>query len=209
MCGRAILTVDTEEIASIFGVAPIPISGPRYNLSPGQDVVVLRARDDADEMASLRWGLVPWWSKEPKRPFPQARAETVLKTAAFRSAKRCLIVFDGFYEWQTETRDPFLVRRAHGEPFTLAGVWDTWNDKQTCAVITTASHGPLARIHDRMPLVIDAERRAAWLHGGKEEAAAIVAENDIEKKELSIQPISKHVNNVKNDDPRCIEPLTG
>ncbi len=166
---------------------------------------MLREGDAGDELARLRWGLIPWWMKEAKRPFVQARAETVLKLAPFKRARHCLIMFDGFYEWQTETRDPYLVRR--GGVFTVAGVWDTWKDKQTCCVITTASHGDLARIHDRMPLVIDESRRAAWLHGSKEEAAAIVAENDLEKRPLEIIPVSKHVNNVKHDDPACIAPL--
>lgn len=182
----------------MFGVAPIPIGPPHYNLSPGQDVVVVRDQ----EMALVRWGLIPFWMKEPKRPFVQARAETVLKLGPFRNARPCLIVFDGFYEWESETRAPFLIRR--DGPFAVAGVWDTWRDRQTCCVITTASHGALAKIHDRMPLVIDEPRWNDWLHGAREE---IVKENDLEKKPLEIIPVSKHVNNVKNDDPKCIEPL--
>ena len=229
MCGRAILTSPVEDIAEAFGVSAIPIGPPRFNVAPGQDLVIVRARPTtARELAIVRWGLVPWWSKDgPSSPrgcagpkvggrFVQARGETVATAPAFRDAftsKRCLVIVDGFYEWSgtkgKADRQPHRVRLADGRPFAIAGVWDSWKAPdgsilETCAVVTTASRGPVAELHDRMPLVLDRAARERWLTAPAADARDLVAEPS--PVELVVVPVSSWVNDVRHDDARCLEP---
>ena len=218
MCGRATLISPVEEIAEVFGVAPIPLGPPRYNVAPGQDLAIVRsAAEGGRELALVHWGLVPWWSKNGKiaRSCIQARRETIAKAPAFRQAfesKRCLVVVDGFYEWSGigKARQPHFLRLAGGGPFAIAGVWDSWKAPdgtriETCAVVTRAARGPAADLHDRMPFILDGDTRERWLSAAPGEAAAELVKTDWIP-ELVILPVSKHVNDVKNDDPHCIAP---
>lgn len=234
MCGRATLTAPAEDIAAIFEAEPITIGPPRYNIAPTQPVVtVRRAAGETRRLATARWGLIPWWAKpdEARRiggRCVQARAESVRTSPAFRDAfngRRCLVVFDGFYEWsdgppqgrsKKPTRVPHLVRRPDGEPLAIAGVWDCWTNDElattiaSCAVLTTRSAGNVASIHDRMPLVLPANDWDCWLAADAEAAAALLSPSEEARErracQLVIRRVSTWVNDVKHDDERCIEP---
>ncbi|HVH47636.1 MAG TPA: SOS response-associated peptidase [Labilithrix sp.] len=249
MCGRATLTSPAEDIASLFEVDPIDIGAPRFNIAPTQPILTVRARrtpsreDEPDvastpvdrELAIVRWGLIPWWAKpdEAKKIASkciQARAETAPRTPAFRDAfrrHRCLVVVDGFFEWKTlpdGRRVPHHVRRSHGQPFGIAGLWDSWRPPapeepdapkpervESCAVLTTRSGGVVRELHDRMPLVLAAKEWDTWLGGSEKDAARLLAQDEdvlAERAEgLVAVPISTWVNDVRHDDPRCIEPI--
>ncbi len=226
MCGRAILVSSVEDIAEMFAI-PLPsvaalASPPRFNVAPGQDLVVVRDAPSSSvggagrELARLRWGLVPWWSKDTKIAGRciQARAETVAKAPAFRDAfqsRRCLAIVDGFYEWSGtgKSRQPHYVHLPRSGPFAIAAVWDSWKSPdgtrlETVAVVTTAARGPVAKLHDRMPLVLDAEARELWLTAPPDEARRLVSLGEAER--FVVVPVSTWVNDVKHDDPRCLEP---
>ena len=221
MCGRAILTVNPEDIAKIFDVEPIALGPPRFNVAPTQDMAVIRPPRDGEgggrrELSLLRWGLVPWWSKDPKigNRFIQARAETVPTAAAYRGSfksKRCLVVVDGFYEWSgtKKERKAHAVRLPSAEPFAIAGLWDSWKSPEgtrleTCCVITTASRGALAAVHDRMPLVLDEEARDRWLTASPDEARSLLdAPSPLP---LVVIPVSSWVNDVRHEDEHCLDP---
>jgi putative SOS response-associated peptidase YedK len=214
MCGRATLTCPVEDIAEAFGVSPIPLWPPRFNIAPGQDVAIIR-RDVESELAIVRWGLVPWWSKDGKANRTiQARVETVATAPAFRDAfrsRRCLVVVDGFYEWSASPKGkaPHHIRFPDRRPFAIAGVWDSWKNPEgqrieTCAVVTTASQGSLRELHDRMPLVLEGEDRERWLTAPPEEARAVGATAG-GRAELQAVPVSTWVNDVRHDDARCLE----
>jgi putative SOS response-associated peptidase YedK len=224
MCGRATLTVDVEEIAEVIGALPLEggLAKPRFNLAPTDPMLIVRpTKDHPRVMALARWGLVPWWAKKEEAKklgsrFVQARVETVATTPAFRDAfkrHRCLVIVDGFYEWKTVgdgNRMPHHVRREDRKPFAIAGVWDSWTSKETgeiiesCAVVTTEAKGPIASIHDRMPLVIEKDAYDTWLRGRPEEASKVSAVTP----DLVTMAVSKYVNNVRHDDERCTLPLT-
>ncbi|MCX8025018.1 MAG: SOS response-associated peptidase, partial [Thermanaerothrix sp.] len=151
MCGRFTLTVDAEQLVFFFGLNGIPTDWrPRYNIAPTQPILGLR---DAETRQAewFRWGLIPSWAKDPAigNRLINARAETLDEKPAFRSAfasRRCLILADGFYEWQAgEGRRPFsrpyLFRLKDGLPFALAGLWDVWRNEKgeavfSCTIIT-------------------------------------------------------------------------
>jgi putative SOS response-associated peptidase YedK len=191
MCGRATLTTPIEEIAEEFGVAPLPIGPPRYNIAPGQPLVVVRG----SELSLLKWGL-----PGEKRPIIQMRAEGVGKTP--RLGQRCLVVVDGFYEWSSPPegkRQPHHVHMRKGGPFSLAGLWED----DGCAVLTTHARGAIAEIHGRMPLVVAPGDRKAWLAGSLDEARDLLWKKT--EPDVAIVPVSMRVNDVKNDDAGCLE----
>jgi putative SOS response-associated peptidase YedK len=231
VCGRATLSSPAEDIAEIFGAPPIDVGPPRYNIAPTQPILTVRSAGEGRELALLRWGLIPWWAKpdEAKKIASrciQARAETVRRSPAFRDAfrrHRCLVVVDGFYEWRTVDgkKLPHLIRQSSRQPLAIAGVWDRWRAAATddrsdatesCAVLTTRSAGPLRELHDRMPLVLPPEAWTPWLSGSDAEAASLLAQGPevLEPRagDLVVIPVSTWVNNVRNEDPRCIEPMT-
>lgn len=148
----------------------------------------------------------------------QARGETLARAPAFRDAfkaRRCLVVVDGFYEWSGTGKDrqPHHVRLAEGGPFAIAGVWDSWKSPtgtrlETCAVVTTASRGPIRRLHDRMPLVLDGDERDRWLTASPEDAGTLVGDTrarEARAERFVVRPVSTWVNDFRHDDPRCLE----
>lgn len=219
MCGRYRLT-NAETYADLndvrLGGDPFP---PRYNISPTQTVLVVL--DEApNAFAQVRWGLVPSWAKDTKISYSliNARCETVSTKPAYRTAfkkRRCLVVADGFFEWQKlgSGKQPYNIGLKGSEPFAFAGLWEIWNDPatkeplRTCSIITTTPNELTAPIHDRMPVILPSERRAAWLDPGTspEVLQSCLAPFDASKMEA--WPISPRVGSPKNDDAQIIEPI--
>ncbi len=148
-----------------------------------------------------------------------ARAETVAEKPSFRAAfrrRRCLVVADGFYEWQKRPhgpKQPYYITVGNGGPFGFAGLWERWSDPiegylvESCTIVTIIANDRLEPIHNRMPVIIDPSDFDAWLDtsGNPAIAQALLAPYLAER--MSAYPISTRINNVRNDDPTCIEPL--
>ena len=220
MCGRYSLTSPPEAIRRLFGFAGQPNLPARYNIAPTQTVPVVRAGggDGKPELAMMRWGLVPSWSRDINRgpPLINARIETVLVKPAFREAvraRRCLVPADGFYEWADRAggRQPYHVSLRRRGLFAFAGIWARWQDKtgevlDSMAILTTASNPVLAPVHDRMPVIVAPKDFAMWLDcRGVSADAAISAIHLPSPEDFVIRPVSAHVNAVAHDDPRCLE----
>ena len=218
MCGRYSLTTPAEALATLFG-APAPADlAPRYNIAPTQQVPIVRLdADGARRFAMPRWGLIPSWAKDRDigARLINARAETVNEKPSFRAAfrkRRCLMPADGFYEWQARgtLRQPFHIARADGQPFAFAGLWESWSDPdgatiESCALITTAANDRLRPIHDRMPVILDQTDYDLWLDVGFGTLEAVQALLGPTAMTLDARPVSRHVNNPRHDDPRCLE----
>lgn len=214
MCGRASLTVSPADLRDTFGLADVPIITPRWNIAPTQPIAAIRTMGT---LTPLRWGLVPFFSEGPKAArsrWINARAESIAKMPVFRDAfarKRCLIVIDGFYEWLTEgkRKRPFHIRRADRRAFALAGVWDEWQSEDrtetiaSCAIVTCASLGAVAALHDRMPVVLRKDEWETWMHGAPENARALLVPRD---PELVTIEVSATVNDVSSEGPECQAP---
>jgi len=166
-----------SELAEIFAAEPLADDpGPRFNVAPTDDALVVVQRGDRRAITAYRWGLIPHWADAAKvgsRMF-NARAETLTTSPAFRDAfqrKRCLVPVDGFYEWHREgaRRQPFAIARDDGRPLALAGLWSGWRDPKadrvvrTFTIITTRPNDQLAGLHDRMPVVVPDEAWERWL----------------------------------------------
>lgn len=213
VCGRASLTYPAEGLREELGLAVLPALAPRWNIAPTQPIAVVRA-GHGNVLEELRWGLVPFFSGGPREVggrWINARAETIARLPVFRDAfarRRCLVVVDGFYEWRRDgkQRTPFHLRREDKRPMTFAGVWDRWTSPEdgavieSCSIVTCASMGSVATLHDRMPVVIAAADREAWSTGDAEAAAALLVPSD---PHLVLVAVSRAVNDVKNDGPEC------
>lgn len=223
MCGRVTLTTSGERLAAEFALAEWPEKPARYNIAPTQRIDAIRQRDDGvREVAALRWGFVPEWSPPAppgQPPLINARCETAAKKPTFRNAfkrRRCLIPVDGFFEWKKngKARQPFLFRMRNRKPFALGGLWercqtDPTGPLESCVILTTAANPLVAPLHDRMPVIVPPESFALWLDPAVEDTATLEPllrpyAADV----MEAIPVDKRVNDVKNDGPECIRPVT-
>ncbi len=223
MCGRFSLAANLTAVAQRFGV-PIPTGEsaawtPHYNIAPTKTVVVV-GDDGTRFLTKMRWGLIPSWAKDPAigNRMINARAETVATKPAFRAAlrrRRCLVVADGFYEWQQRGRgkQPFYITLKTGEPFGFAGLWDTWTapdgeEIKTCTIITTQANELLKPIHDRMPVILSHEAEAIWLDPTIQDPAELLPLlTSYPAEEMEAYAVSRWVNSPQQDSPDCIVPL--
>lgn len=222
MCGRYSITTPVEGLRQLFRfTGPALNLQPRWNVAPTQDVPVVRlAKDGGRELRMLRWGLVPFWAKDDKggARMINARGETVAEKPAFREAfkaRRCLVPADGFYEWETlgeaPSKQPLLFRMADGRPFAFAGLWERWHPKdggaplETFTIVNTAANAIMATYHDRVPIVLAPDDYETWLDPGADPRPLLKAPPS---EWFTTTRVSTHVNNVRNDDPGCVVPLT-
>jgi putative SOS response-associated peptidase YedK len=222
MCGRFTLFEPDKILAREFGVSGIPLLSPRYNIAPSQPVAAVRAAPAGTgrELALLRWGLIPSWSKDPAigNRLINARAETASQKPSFRNAfkrHRCLIPASGFYEWQRRElrKQPFYIRMHDGRPFAFAGLWDRWEspDKgviETCTILTTATNALLAPIHDRMPVILPPGKYDQWLDPAFQDPDSLAPLLvPFPPEDMVAFPVSPRVNAPSTDDEGCIAPL--
>ena len=221
MCGRFTLTNDMAELEERFAFEAEDLHyRPRYNVAPGQRVLVV-TRDSENRAGFFHWGLIPPWAKDPaiSQRSINARGETVAEKRSFRGAfrrRRCLILADGFYEWRAEGsgKTPMRIVLKSREPFGFAGLWEEWkapSDEtiRSCAIITTAANSLIEPIHNRMPVILHREEEALWLDPEVDDPllltqllVAYAAED------MKAYPVSPLVNSYRNDTPACIEPLS-
>jgi putative SOS response-associated peptidase YedK len=195
---------------------------PRYNIAPTQDVAIVRrtAQGPQRELAFVRWGLVPHWASDISigARLINARADTVGIKPAFRIAlaqRRCLVLADGYYEWQKIGRGKraYHIRLADGRPFALAGLWETWRGPnkdaagglETCTIITTDASPQTRTIHDRMPVILDPADYEQWLDPGITDAAREEPLlHPYEAADLVAVEVGSHVNNARHEGPECL-----
>lgn len=219
MCGRFTVAATTSP-ATLRARFPLGESveiATRYNVAPGDDVLAVIVREGLSQGATLRWGFVPPWADDPSVGFKMinARAETVAEKPAYRDAfrrHRCLIVADGFYEWQREgARQPFHVTRADGEPFAFAGLRTAWKRPdgewlRSCTIVTTQANDAIRSIHPRMPVILEPDEEAIWLD---HEAPLEVVQSllhPLPVAETHARAVSKAVNDARYDGPECLAP---
>jgi len=222
MCGRFTLFEADKILSKEFGVSGVPPLSPRYNIAPSQPIAAVRTPHTGAgrELALLRWGLIPSWSKDPAigNRLINARAETVQEKPSFRNAfrrHRCLIPTNGFYEWQRQERgkQPYFVRMRDERIFAFAGLWDRWESPddgviETCAILTTAANAVLAPIHGRMPVILPQAEYARWLDPAlKDPDSLSPLLVPFPPEEMLAIPVSPRVNAPSTDDEKCIAPL--
>lgn len=220
MCGRFTLVTNMDELQARFGFEARDLEyRPRYNIAPTQQV--LTVRNDGQRRAEfMRWGLIPFWAKDPKIGYRMINAvgETAAGKPAFRAAfkkRRCLILADGFFEWRKEGKEkiPTYIFLKSREPFAFAGLWETWKSPEgetvrSCSIITTRPNDLIAPIHNRMPVILSQETEALWLDPMTEEAeplTPLLIPSPAET--MGSYVVSNLVNSPKNYGPKCISPV--
>ena len=219
MCGRFTVRSAPNVIANQFGLSGVLELFPHFNIAPTQMIAAVRSPDGTRELTLLRWGLIPSWATDLTigNRMINARSETVATKPSFKKAflaRRCLVVADGFYEWQKleGRKQPFYIRLKSDQPFALAGLWErnerTGKPIESCTILTTSANELMAPLHERMPVIIPPEHYGFWLDPEVQDAT------ELEKllqpfpvDEMTAYPVSTLVNSPKNDVPECVEPL--
>jgi putative SOS response-associated peptidase YedK len=218
VCGRySLASPDPARLRERFAIGETVPVRPRYNVAPGDDVLAVTTdREGAPRGELLRWGLVPYWTKDLRTlglKLINARSETMLTNGAFRGARRCLVIADGFYEWEKrpgEPKQPWWVTRPDGEPFAFAGLWSSWRPGEgieplrTVAIVTTEASQQLAHVHDRMPVMLPRDAEGAWLH--HDTAPSELLDLCVPLEETGMRAVGDAVNDARHDEPDCLEP---
>lgn len=219
MCGRFAITLPDDAMAQMFAAVPAnnlpPV--PRYNVCPTQQVAVAVSVEGQRRYGPMRWGFVPRWYRHlADGPLLfNARGETIAAKPAFADAarkRRCLIPATGFYEWTRdgEARLPWLITRTDAAPMVFAGLWQSWQGPEgdriaTCAIVTTAASGEMARLHDRVPVILAPLDWALWLGETGPGAARLMA--PAAEGVLAFRRVGTAVNSNRAEGPELIEPV--
>jgi putative SOS response-associated peptidase YedK len=221
MCGRYTLaTTNLGEVRARFPIGEDVEIRTRYNVAPGDDVLaVTTSREGQPRGELLRWGLVPSWADSPDTGLKMinARVETVAERPAFRALLdrfRCLIVADGFYEWQrlpSGQKQPFQITKRGGELFAMAGLWSIWHGDdgqrlRTCTILTTAANETVAPLHDRMPIILPRRDEALWLDHGVDHRELLASMRGLTPDQTKLRPVGLAVNDARYDGPECLAP---
>ncbi|MXY97357.1 MAG: SOS response-associated peptidase [Gemmatimonadetes bacterium] len=217
MCGRYSLTADLAELAGRFEFdGDWDAFERRYNIAPTQEVLTV-VGGEKRRGGFMRWGLIPHWAKDSKigSRMINARAETVAEKPSFRTAlrrRRCLVLADGFYEWQRvgKNKRPMRIVLRSGEPFAFAGLWSVWRDPNSnrvpsCTIITTAANDQLSPIHDRMPVILPRDLEELWLDTRVDDPSALDSIlTPYPGDEMDAYEVSPLVNSAANNQPEVI-----
>jgi putative SOS response-associated peptidase YedK len=221
MCGRFVLMTLAKALAEHFQLREEPVPAPRYNIAPTQMIAVVYCPNvrSARELKMFRWGLVPFWAKDPSIGVKliNARGETVAEKPAFRSSfknRRCLIPADGFYEWKRVERrkQPYLFCMADRRPFAFAGLWDRWEGPdgsviESVTVITVGANELLLPIHDRMPAILSEQDYDLWLDTSVKKPEVLQPLlKPYPAGEMTGFPVSAKVNRSDYDGPDLVAP---
>jgi putative SOS response-associated peptidase YedK len=222
MCGRFTLTTSAKIIADFFKLSEVPDIEPRYNIAPSQSVATVTFDPEKiqRQFQFMRWGLIPSWAKDMKIASHtiNARSETVAEKPAFRSAikrRRCLIVADGFYEWQPQgkKKQPYYFQMANSEPFALAGLWENWRSPEaesilSCSIITTAANETVLPIHHRMPVILPESDWEQWLDPSINNSQQVLPLlKPYASAAMKANAVSAIVNSATREGPECIQAI--
>lgn len=220
MCGRFTLLARLNRILTEFRLDDYEPEQfldyePRYNIPPSSDVVIVRNTDGIRRLTTVRWGLIPPWTKDLEEApmLNNARAETVAEKPSYRSAfkkRRCIIPVSGFYEWTpdgTKNKQPYYFHSPDDKIFAFAGLWETWTRDNlfldSCTIVTTEANGVMAPIHERMPVILGENEVDRWLDPNETDLQSMLV--PCPDDEITCYPVDKFVNTVKNKGKKCIE----
>jgi putative SOS response-associated peptidase YedK len=227
MCGRFVEYRSLPELRRDFPIDHVGAgieAAANYNVAPTQAVLAIVRHSGRNVLQRLHWGLVPFWARDTTvgNRMINARQETVADKPSFRDAfrkRRCLILADGFYEWQGPPgrKQPLFITLPDDKPFGFAGLWEAWDNRgrnaqvlHSCAIVTTAASPALRVVHARMPVVLKPEAYAAWLDTAQQDAAGLLAHLPAwTQTDFVFRPVSRAVNTVQNNSAALLDPVPG
>ena len=216
MCGRKTLTMSKKAIVEELMVDEWQVKDytPSYNIAPTQHSLVLVKERGYNIVKSMRWGLIPVWSKSELygSKMINARLETVTTKPSFKNLipkNRCIVLSNGYYEWKqiSGKKVPFFIQRKGGGLMFFAGLWTTWSMSSkrvfTYTILTTKAQKGISAIHDRMPVLFDKSKAEMWINLDNQfsEMERELTEN---KEVLNYYQVSDFVNKPNNNSAACI-----
>ncbi len=230
MCGRYAASREASEIGDWFQVEELPSSelAPRFNVAPTSEVYIVVDEDKTRRLTVARWGLIPSWSSDASRAsrMINARWESVATKPSFRAAfrrRRCVVPADGYYEWRPapegtgSRKQPFYIYPRSGEPLAMAGLFEDWHgphgEMRTCTIVTQEAVGPVADIHDRMPVDAPESWWERWLDPDLEDAQGaledicVQSRTGVEAGSRDFYSVSTRVNAPVNEGADLITPV--
>jgi putative SOS response-associated peptidase YedK len=225
MCGRSSLTKTEKQLEERFDATFYSEDLERYNPLPNYNVAPSHMHPvisnmDPDHFQAFRWGLIPFWAKDMKVGYKMinARVETIFEKNSFKKAietQRCIVPFDGFYEWKKEadgSKTPYRIKVKDIDIFSIAGIWERWKSPEgkeiySFTLITQDADEYMQSIHNRMPAILTPESEKLWLQNDvsvKDLVQQLVL--PLQDYELEAYPVASKVGNVRNNDSSLIEP---
>ncbi|MBK9736075.1 MAG: SOS response-associated peptidase [Saprospiraceae bacterium] len=226
MCGRSSLTKVEKEIEQRFNATFYSEELERYNPLPNYNVAPTHMHpvitsQDQQHIHLFRWGLIPFWAKDKNigSKMINARMETLMEKPAFKGglkSKRCIVPFDGFYEWKRigKFKVPFRIVTTDQDIFTVAGIWDSWKDPfdgehlYSFTLITMEPNKLMETIHDRMPAILLKENEKLWLDETLSPKESLQLLIPYPSEYMEAYQVSTMVNNVKENNPSLILPVS-
>lgn len=191
---------------------------PIYNAPPTFDLPVI-TEDQPNQIEMFRWGLIPSWAKDEAigNKLINARAETILEKPSFRTSfmkRRCLVLADGFYEWQRSEKHktPYRIQRKDGKPFAFAGIYDRWQSPkgkeiESFSIITCAANKQMEKIHDRMPVILESRNIAKYLNKNLPDYLVATLLKPYEPKDMTVYKVSEKINSPANNTPEVVKSI--
>ena len=218
MCGRYTITKNIELIKEFFNIKDSDLSyHENFNACPSQELPII-TNSAKDKISFYKWGLIPFWSKDPSigNKLTNARAETILEKPSSKESlrkRRCLVITDGYYEWKTENKEkqPYRIKMKDDSLFVMAGIFDHWKDGnnniiKTFSIITTEANELLNEIHHRMPVIFNKkELFDKWLDESLKEDDILAMLRTLDSEYFEPYPVSKKVNSPINNYAEIIE----
>ena len=223
MCGRFTLTADQQMLKAYldagYDIKDVPdFDVPRYNIAPSQQIISLLSDGHDYRVGTLKWGFIPPFAKDDAFSIINAKSETLDTKPAFKSSflsKRCVVLADGFYEWQTKDgqKHPFYIYLKDHSIFAMAAIWHTHQSSSglkhhTVAIVTTHANEMMSSIHDRMPVMLNHKDVYDWLNPSIKDVHLLKSLlKPYDTKGMQHHEVSSYVNTFKHDDPSCIVPV--
>lgn len=218
MCGRYALYTSPKDLAKYFSASLQYQFAKSYNIAPTTVIPVLISTNNERLIVPMRWGLIPSWYKESQKltVLNNAKIETVDSKPSFRTSfkrHRCLILADGFYEWDSavKPRQPYYFHRQDKEPIALAGIWDRWVSEDqsidSCCILTEAANEIVSPVHSRMPAIIRPDDYDRWLDAGMQDSdiARKIAIQPDSYSDIIAYPVTSQMNRAAFDNFHCVE----
>ncbi|MCX6155969.1 MAG: SOS response-associated peptidase [Candidatus Kapabacteria bacterium] len=221
MCGRFALSIKTKDVEKLLPQALVKIELiPNYNIVPASEIICTLS-NSSKELTKLRWGLIPSFYKETAlgSPIINSRMESIAEKPFYKKmlgSQRCIIYANGFYEWEKKGKisQPYYISLKDESPFTFAGIWDAWKASDgttivSTSIITTEANELIQGIHHRMPVILDDVSRSEWLDKSLKNSQQLLnLLKPYNSDGMKLYPISKLVNNPRNNSEELIKPLS-
>ena len=210
MCGRYVIYDQLTQGGLVLLGHDIP---PHYNVAPTTNAPIIRLNADTHEQELIiaRWALLPSWAKSLKiRPFFNARADKLPENKVFGPSinQRCIVPMAGFYEWAEQDKQPYFIHTPDEPLMYAAGLWNRWQSNESgfidsYTIITTTPNATLADIHHRMPVILNQNHHAAWLHDSFDQAKNLLQPYSQDMAKYPVNP--NVVNNARNNLIQCLD----